>query len=157
LSRMDPVRFLTNRSSGAMGEGLAWAAAARGYSVTAVCGPCDVVLPPGAERVDVETADEMAEAVRARQFDVFIGAAAVLDWEFGKTSPVKLKRESGTPAPEWKKSRDILAEVCSSKTRGQFVLGFAAETDEVLRHGRAKLLAKGCDAIFVNDVSRTDR
>jgi len=160
LSRLDPVRYLTNRSSGKMGAALAWAAHARGMEVTVIAGPTQQSLPAGIETVFVQTADQMLTEVQARwaKADFFIGAAAVLDFEFSEVSAQKLKK--GATLRETLAVRatpDILAWVCANKRVDQRVLGFAAETDQHLSHAYEKLLKKGCDAIFMNDVSRSDR
>ncbi|MGE0616287.1 MAG: bifunctional phosphopantothenoylcysteine decarboxylase/phosphopantothenate--cysteine ligase CoaBC [Bacteriovoracia bacterium] len=159
-SYLDPVRFLTNRSSGKMGVALAWQAALHGMDVEAVSGPVssELSFPPGASVTWVTTTSEMADAVRERfpSADVFISTAAVLDWEFDGASPTKIKKtgKDGVPAPHLRATPDILAEVAQRKRPHQFVLGFAAETDRHLENAKLKLAAKGCDAIFVNDVSR---
>ncbi|MFZ9595047.1 MAG: bifunctional phosphopantothenoylcysteine decarboxylase/phosphopantothenate--cysteine ligase CoaBC [Bdellovibrionia bacterium] len=161
-SRLDPVRFLSNRSSGKMGASLCWAAREAGFQVTAICGPLSSKLPqstgPGSalEIIHVETAQAMSEAVLSHwsHSDAYLGAAAVLDWEFKNPSSQKLKKEDGPPRVEFQKTRDLLAEVCLRKAPHQWVLGFAAETDHPLEHGRSKLKRKNCDALFVNDVSQ---
>ncbi len=160
LSRLDPVRVLTNRSSGKMGAALAWAAHARGLDVTIVTGPTEQRLPSGARVVRVETAQEMSAAVQQAwtHSDYFIGAAAVLDFEFTGTSATKLKKDVSLPETlAIRTTPDILVWVCAHKSAQQRVLGFAAETDQHLSHAYEKLLKKGCDAIFMNDVSRADR
>lgn len=156
-SALDPVRYLTNRSSGYMGAALAWACAQAGHDVTVVCGPHEVALPPGIEVVPVTTNSEMLEAVQKRwpQMDAFLATAAVLDWEIENTSQIKLKREEGAPPFTLKKGPDVLQWVCDTRKSGQFILGFAAETTEPLANGLKKLERKKCDALFVNDVSVT--
>lgn len=157
-SAIDPVRYITNRSSGLMGTSLCWAALQAGYKVKAICGPTQAALPTGTniEVVRVQTAQEMADAtLEAWPYaDVYIGNAAVLDWEIKNPSLEKLKKDQGTPSIEFKKNPDILSLVSQSKRSNQFVLGFAAETENALPNARLKLQQKKCDAIFVNDVSQ---
>jgi phosphopantothenoylcysteine decarboxylase/phosphopantothenate--cysteine ligase len=151
---IDPVRFLGNRSSGRMGYALAEAALRRGARVILVTGPT-VVQPPGAaEVVSVETAAEMRQAVldRLPQITVVIKAAAVADYRPRQVAAQKIKRR-GAMTLELEPTPDILAEVASRRTT-QIVVGFAAETDNVLENARKKLAAKAVDAIVVNDVSR---
>lgn len=160
-SPIDPVRYITNRSSGLMGGALAWAAVARGYKIAAVCGPVDVALPGGesCQALSVATAREMASAVEELwpSMDVFISAAAVLDWEVTGASAQKLKKSAGPPRLEFRENPDILATAARRKRRGQYVVGFAAETENVIENGIAKLRAKSCDALFANDVSKTSQ
>lgn len=154
-SALDPVRYLTNRSSGLMGAALAWAAAQAGHRVSVVCGPTQAPLPPGIEIVPVTTNSQMLSAVQERwaHADVFMATAAVLDWEIETTAPHKLKREEGTPAFALKKGADVLQWVCDTRQPSQFVLGFAAETHLPVENGLNKLNRKKCNALFVNDVS----
>ncbi|MEO5970062.1 MAG: bifunctional phosphopantothenoylcysteine decarboxylase/phosphopantothenate--cysteine ligase CoaBC, partial [Bdellovibrionia bacterium] len=158
-SSMDPVRYISNRSSGLMGASLCWAALQAGYRVKAICGPSQAPLPmvEGIEIVRVQTAREMAEATLEAwpTADVYIGAAAVLDWEIKNPSLEKLKKEQGMPLIEFEKNPDILSLVSQSKRSNQFVLGFAAETENALPNAKLKLNQKKCDAIFVNDVSKS--
>lgn len=158
-SNVDPVRYLTNRSSGLMGASIAWAAVQRGYQVTAICGPSECALPRGIEVVRVTTADEMADAALSRwtAHDAFVSAAAVLDWDVKEPRAQKLKKTAGAPSIELKPNLDILAAISKLKRRDQFVLGFAAETERPVEHALEKLEYKGCDAIFANDVSRADQ
>lgn len=161
-SALDPVRYITNRSSGLMGASLAWAAALRGYNVTAIAGPISesVCLPRSANVIQVDTAEKMFDAAKAHfsKCDIFISAAAVLDWDVVNPAPQKLKKESNIPLSiEFKKNPDILAELSKLKRADQFVLGFAAETEEPLLAAQRKLSLKNCDAIFANDVSRPDQ
>lgn len=153
---LDPVRYLTNRSSGKMGFAVAAAAHEHGARVTLVAGPCALPTPPGVERVAVETADEMAEAVRtahAEGMDVFIGAAAVADYRPEHVAAAKIKKQENNDSPELRLRRtpDILAEVAGSSPR-PFVVGFAAETERVVEHAREKLARKGLDLIAANHV-----
>jgi phosphopantothenoylcysteine decarboxylase/phosphopantothenate--cysteine ligase len=154
-SAIDPVRYITNRSSGLMGASLCWAAVEQGYAVTAICGPTEVNLPSGIEMVRVQTAQEMlgASLLAWKNADVFIAAAAVLDWDVKNPASRKLKKEQGVPSVDFEKNRDILATVSAEKKSHQFVLGFAAETEEPIQNAVFKLKQKGCNAIFANDVS----
>jgi phosphopantothenoylcysteine decarboxylase/phosphopantothenate--cysteine ligase len=158
-SPIDPVRYISNRSSGLMGASLCWAAVEKGYQVTAICGPTDVELPNGIEVIRVTTAREMLDASLKKweMAKIFIASAAVLDWDVKNPATNKLKKESGTPEIELAKNPDILAEVSRLKNSSQFVLGFAAETENPTQNGIIKLRQKGCDAIFVNDVSQPNQ
>ncbi len=162
-SALDPVRYLTNRSSGLMGAAIAWAGVECGYDVTAIAGPTEAPLPGAARVVRVTTAAEMSRAAleawgasagAAGEGDLFVAAAAVLDWDVANPAADKLKKEKGAPSLEFARNPDILAEAAARRRKGQFVLGFAAETREPVEYGLAKLKAKGCDAVFANDVSR---
>ncbi|MBZ5646315.1 MAG: bifunctional phosphopantothenoylcysteine decarboxylase/phosphopantothenate--cysteine ligase CoaBC [Acidobacteriia bacterium] len=151
---IDPVRYIGNRSSGKMGYALAEAVLRRGGRVVLVTGPTALQPPGAAEVVPVETAAEMREAVLKRlpEATVVIKAAAVADYRPKQKSEKKIKR-SGAMALELEPTVDILAEV-GRKRDSQIVIGFAAETDNVLENARKKLAAKSVDAIVVNDVSR---
>jgi phosphopantothenoylcysteine decarboxylase/phosphopantothenate--cysteine ligase len=155
---IDPVRVITNRSSGRMGFAIAEAAARRGAEVVLVSGPVALPTPHGVERIDVETALEMREAVLAAlpRATIAILAAAVADYAPEQAFGAKIKREKrDTLTLSLVKNPDILAEVV--KLRGsRTVVGFAAETDDLLANARAKLARKGCDLIVANDVSRAD-
>ena len=151
---IDPVRYISNRSSGKMGYGLAGAALRRGAAVTLVSGPTALTPPPGAVFVPVQTAEEMREAVLQHLADatLVIKAAAVADYRARQAAPIKLKGKRDltldlTPNP------DILAEVAARRT-GAFIVGFAAETHDVVAHARQKLESKGIDLLVVNDVSQ---
>ena len=151
---IDPVRVLSNRSSGRMGYALATALARRGARVVLVSGPVDLPAPHGVEIVRVETAGEMREAVLARrgEADAVFMAAAVSDY-VPVASTSKIKRNGGPRALTLEEGPDILAEL--GRVRGREVLvGFAAETDDVVRNARKKLSAKNVDFIVANDVSR---
>jgi phosphopantothenoylcysteine decarboxylase/phosphopantothenate--cysteine ligase len=154
-SALDPVRYLTNRSSGLMGAAIAWAARRAGYRVTAVAGPCDAPLPSDVAIHRVQTAGEMlARAEPAfESADLFVAAAAVLDWEVKTPSRQKLKKEQGAPTIAFERSPDVLATLSARKRPGQFILGFAAETENPVQEGTQKRLRKNCDALFANDVS----
>ncbi len=151
---IDPVRFIGNRSSGRMGYALAEAALRRGARVILVTGPTALKPPGAAEVVPVETAAEMREAVLARlpQSSIVIKAAAVADYRPKQASPQKIKRR-GALNLELEPTPDILAEVAARRTT-QVVVGFAAETENVLENARKKLAAKAVDAIVLNDVSQ---
>jgi len=152
---LDPVRFLGNRSSGKMGYALAEAAQRRGARVILVTAPTALRAPANIEVVPVTTTAEMRDAVLSRidQVSMIIKAAAVADYRPTITSDQKLKR-SGPRTIELEPTEDILAEVVASRRNGQLIVGFAAETENVVAHGRDKLLRKGADAIVLNDVSR---
>ncbi len=154
---IDPVRYIANRSSGAQGAALGRALAALGADVTFVTGPASVPPPEGVRVVRVETAREMLEAVRqALPADAAVFAAAVADWRVAAGSGSKIKKETGGAPPEiaLAENPDILATVAAMKTgRPALVVGFAAETDEVIANAAAKRLRKGCDWIVANDVS----
>ena len=152
---LDPVRFLGNRSSGKMGYALAEAAQSRGAKVILVSGPSALYPPAHCELVKITTADEMRAAVLGRmpEATLVIKAAAVADYRPSVVADQKLKR-TGPLTVELLPTEDILAEVVRQRKPGQLIVGFAAETENRLENGRAKLLRKGVDAIVVNDVSR---
>ena len=155
---IDPVRYVTNRSSGKQGHALAEEALARGAEVTLITTANVPVHRHGAgalELVRVETAAEMYDAVLARSAtaDVIVMAAAVADFRPVRVSDVKMKKEAGTPHLELEPTQDILLALGAGKSKDQVIVGFAAETDQVLEHARAKLERKGCDFLVVNDVS----
>jgi len=152
---IDPVRYIANRSSGKQGHAIAAAAVAAGARVTLVAGPVTLSDPPGCEVVHVESAREMFAAVeRAMPADVFIGAAAVADWRV-EAAADKIKKEAGAVAPTLSlvENPDILATVSRAVNRPRLIVGFAAETRDVVAHAKEKLLRKGCDLIVANDVS----
>jgi phosphopantothenoylcysteine decarboxylase/phosphopantothenate--cysteine ligase len=151
---IDPVRFLGNRSSGKMGYALADAAAKRGAKVILVSAPTALRAPANCEVVPVVTTEEMRSAVLGRldEATIVIKAAAVADYRPVIQAEQKLKR-SGPLTIELQPTEDILAEVVKRRRDGVLVIGFAAETENVLVHGRDKLLRKGADAIVLNDVS----
>ncbi len=154
---VDPVRFLGNRSSGKMGYALAEAALRRGARVILVSGPVALEAPAGAEVVRVESAAEMHNAVMAHAAGatIMIGAAAVSDFRMRHAAQNKIKR-NGPMTLQLEATPDILADVSARRRPGQIIIGFAAETDQAIENGRAKLRHKGVDAIVVNDVSRND-
>ncbi len=151
---LDPVRFIGNRSSGKMGYALAEAARSRGAKVILISGPSSLHAPAHCELVKVTTADEMRNSVLARMNEatLVIKAAAVADYRPVAVSAQKLKR-TGPMTLELAPTEDILAEVVRRRRPGQLIVGFAAETENRMENGRAKLLAKGADAIVVNDVA----
>ena len=153
---IDPVRYIANRSSGKQGYAIAAAAAQAGARVTLVSGPVTLATPPGVTRIDVETAREMAAAVDAAlPADVAIMVAAVADWRSAGEAAQKIKKDgSGAPPPlQLVENPDILATLCRSERRPPLVIGFAAETNDVIEHATAKLARKGADWIVANDVA----
>ncbi|SEQ11414.1 bifunctional phosphopantothenoylcysteine decarboxylase/phosphopantothenate--cysteine ligase CoaBC [Thalassovita taeanensis] len=153
---IDPVRYIANRSSGAQGTAIAAALAALGAEVVFVTGPADVPPPSGVQVIKVETAAQMLEAVQAAlPSDAAVFAAAVADWRVASASDSKIKKKNGAlPVLEFAENPDILATV-SQMTEGRpgLVVGFAAETDDVIANATAKRARKGCDWIVANDVS----
>ena len=150
---IDPVRVIANRSSGKQGFAIAEALAELGARVTLVAGPVALTTPAGVSRVDVETAAQMKQAVEdALPADAAVLVAAVADWRV-EASPSKLKKNAGPPELRWSENPDILARLSGSAARPRLVVGFAAETDNVLEAATAKRLRKGCDWIVANDVS----
>ncbi|MFJ3976780.1 bifunctional phosphopantothenoylcysteine decarboxylase/phosphopantothenate--cysteine ligase CoaBC [Streptomyces sp. NPDC090021] len=157
---LDPVRFLGNRSSGKQGYALARTAVARGARVTLVAANTALADPAGVDVVRVGTAVQLREAVlkAAGDADAVVMAAAVADFRPAEYAGGKIKKKDGEdPAPvALVRNPDVLAEVCADRAReGQVVVGFAAETDDVLANGRAKLRRKGCDLLVVNEVGET--
>jgi phosphopantothenoylcysteine decarboxylase/phosphopantothenate--cysteine ligase len=153
---IDPVRFIANRSSGKQGHAIAAAAAAAGAEVTLVHGPVNLPDPPGVSVIHVETARQMLKAVEeALPADVAIFTAAVADWRPVSVSDSKIKKQQGkTPTLALIENPDILLTIAHRKSaRPQLVIGFAAETDDLLANAKAKLAKKGCDWILANDVS----
>lgn len=153
---IDPVRYIANRSSGAQGTAIAAALRDLGARVTFVTGPASVPAPVGVDVVRVETAAQMLAAVEAAlPADAAVMAAAVADWRVANAAGHKMKKDGSgrTPALEFAENPDILARVSKGPARPRLVVGFAAETDDVLAHATAKRLRKGCDWIVANDVS----
>lgn len=153
---IDPVRVLTNRSSGKQGYAIALALARMGARVTLVSGPTGLAPPAGVQRVDVETAREMLAAAQAAlPADAAVCVAAVADWRPDAVFGVKLKKgKEGPPTLRLVENPDILAALAASgPARPRLVVGFAAETSDVEAHARAKLARKGCDWIVANDVT----
>ena len=151
---IDPVRYIANRSSGKMGRALALEALARGARVTVVTGPVEIPLPYGVEVIRVETAAQMAEAVipLAKEFDIIIAAAAVADYRVENPCPKKVKRDGRPAVLALVENPDILAQVAAAKRPGQIVVGFAAETHNLLKNAAAKLKKKRLDLIVANQV-----
>jgi len=151
---LDPVRFIGNRSSGKMGYALAEAAQSRGAKVILISGPSPLHAPAHCELIKVTTADQMRNAVLERMVEatLVVKAAAVADYRPVIVSDHKLKR-TGPITVELAPTEDILAEVVRRRRPGQLIIGFAAETNDQLENGRAKLLRKGADAIVVNTVT----
>ncbi|UHC16514.1 bifunctional phosphopantothenoylcysteine decarboxylase/phosphopantothenate--cysteine ligase CoaBC [Methylobacterium currus] len=153
---IDPVRYLANRSSGKQGHAIAAAAAAAGARVTLVSGPVTLADPPGVTVVRIETAREMLAAVEAAlPADIAVFAAAVADWRPASFGDEKIKKgPEGPPPLTLTENPDILATI-ARRTEGRppLVVGFAAETTDVIAHARAKIARKGCDLIVANDVS----
>lgn len=152
---IDPVRYIANRSSGKQGYAIAAAAARLGARVTLVSGPVTLDCPPGVNRIQVETAREMAAAVQqALPADAAVMVAAVADWRTAETASEKMKkRGSAPPALHLTENPDILASVAQGENRPRLVVGFAAETEKVVDHAKEKLQRKGADWIVANDVS----
>jgi phosphopantothenoylcysteine decarboxylase/phosphopantothenate--cysteine ligase len=150
---IDPVRVIANRSSGRQGFAIAAAAAEAGAWVTLIAGPVSLETPPGVDRIDVETAEEMAEAVaNALPADAAILVAAVADWRVERSTS-KLKKGDGPPKLKFVPTRDILAELGASEQRPRLLVGFAAETERVVEGAIAKQVGKRADWIVANDVS----
>ncbi|MGD0801181.1 MAG: bifunctional phosphopantothenoylcysteine decarboxylase/phosphopantothenate--cysteine ligase CoaBC [Terracidiphilus sp.] len=154
---LDPVRYIGNRSSGKMGYALADAAQSRGARVILISGPSALHPPARCELIKVTTAEQMCEAVlgRMNEATLLIKAAAVADYRPVSFSEQKMKR-TGPLTVELEPTEDILAEVARQRRPGQLIVGFAAETQNQMENGRAKLLRKGADAIVVNDVMAED-
>jgi phosphopantothenoylcysteine decarboxylase/phosphopantothenate--cysteine ligase len=153
---IDPVRYIANRSSGAQGTAIARALAGLGADVTFVTGPADVPPPDGVHVVRVQTAAQMLAAVQAaRPADAAVFAAAVADWRVANAGHSKIKKDAaGLPQLAFAENPDIQATISQMGAgRPPLVVGFAAETDDVIAHATAKRLRKGCDWIVANDVS----
>jgi phosphopantothenoylcysteine decarboxylase/phosphopantothenate--cysteine ligase len=152
---IDPVRFVGNRSSGKMGIAIASEALARGAAVTLVLGPGTVAPPAGVDVIRVDTADAMREAVLARaDADAIVMAAAVADFRPKVAADRKLKKEHGVPELVFEPTPDILRELAAGRRSGQVLVGFAAETDDIVAAGRDKLARKGLDLLVANAVGR---
>ncbi len=153
--KLDPVRYIANRSSGKQGFAIAAAAAALGARVTLVAGPVHLATPPGVDRIDVESAEEMAKAVKnCLPVDAAVLVAAVSDWRTREYSAHKIKkRGDAPPALLLQENPDILVNLAADKKRPKLLVGFAAETDDVIANARKKRKNKGADWIVANDVS----
>jgi len=153
---IDPVRFISNRSSGKMGYALARAAAAAGANVTLVSGPTSLTPPTNVQCISVETADQMYQAVmeRVRNCDIFIGAAAVADFSPCSIEPEKIKKTDGGIQLILQKTRDILAEVANLTSQRPFTVGFAAETHNLETYAKTKLQKKNLDMVAANWVGK---
>jgi len=148
---IDPVRFVSNRSSGKMGFAIARAAARTGAAVTLITGPVNQPTPPGVTRIDIETAAEMYAATmeHLESCDIFVAAAAVADYRPGVVQPRKIKKTADRMALEMVKVQDILAAV-AALPGGPFTVGFAAETEQLEHYARTKLVSKNLDMIIAN-------
>ncbi|HEY0728492.1 MAG TPA: bifunctional phosphopantothenoylcysteine decarboxylase/phosphopantothenate--cysteine ligase CoaBC, partial [Pyrinomonadaceae bacterium] len=155
---IDPVRFISNRSSGRMGFALAEAALRRGGDVTVVAGITTVDPPAGAKIVRALSAEEMDQAVarESKQASVFIGAAAIADYRPSQRAEQKIKKTEDSVTLTLERTPDVLANVAAARTIGLLVVGFAAETENVIANAREKLRNKKLDAIVANDVTRSD-
>ena len=156
IEPIDPVRFIGNRSSGLQGGAVANELVESGAEVTFITGPIDLDPPHGSNTIRVETADEMYDAVHSSlPADAAVFTAAVADWKIKKTEQQKLKKKTGNlPAFELTENKDILASVSKlKKNRPKIVMGFAAETENILENAKSKLMNKACDFIVANDVS----
>ncbi len=155
---IDPVRYLSNRSSGKMGYALAVAALARGHEVTLVSGPVAIPAPEGTKLVRVETAREMHDAVAGEigEADAAIFCAAVADYRVAEIAGEKIKKTGETLTLTLVRNPDILGSARSAFGFRGILVGFAAETEDLERHALDKLRRKGCDLLVANDVSRTD-
>jgi phosphopantothenoylcysteine synthetase/decarboxylase len=155
---IDPVRYLTNRSSGKMGYAIADAARHAGHTVLLISGPTSLDVPAGVDFILVETASEMFAAVASflPRMDAAIFAAAVADYTPAAPASSKIKKSGDRLSLELVKTKDILGSARSEIGFAGFLVGFAAETENVEANARNKLSAKGCDLIIANDVSRSD-
>ena len=156
---IDPVRFISNRSSGKMGYALAAAALEAGHEVALVSGPVCIAPPQGADFFRVTTADEMADAVQTRintGCDALIMCAAVADFKAREVRARKIKKHEGLTCIELAPTRDILASVALPRDRRVIIVGFAAESDALAENAQKKLLEKRCDFICANDITRMD-
>lgn len=156
--RIDAVRFLSNRSSGKMGFALARAAVEAGFDTVLVAGPVHLETPAGVRRIDVESAAEMATAVKreAADADIVIMAAAVADYRPKQQLSGKMKKKDGDLTLELERTEDILKSLGETKRPGQILIGFAAETENLEQYALDKLKRKNLDWIAANDVSRSD-
>ena len=155
---IDPVRYLTNRSSGKMGYAIAHAAAHAGHQVLLISGPTSLDVPDGIDFIPVESAAEMYDVVAnyLPKMDAAVFAAAVADYTPANPAEQKIKKADGTLTLDLVKTKDILGSVRSVMGFTGFLVGFAAETENLESNARLKLEKKGCDLIVANDVSRSD-
>ncbi|HEV2702008.1 MAG TPA: bifunctional phosphopantothenoylcysteine decarboxylase/phosphopantothenate--cysteine ligase CoaBC [Steroidobacteraceae bacterium] len=151
---IDPVRFISNRSSGKMGFAVAQAAREAGAEVVMICGPVSLATPAGVRRVDVGSAADMLEAVQAevRRDDIFISTAAVADYRPAQAATHKIKKTEENLALQMARTTDIIGTLAAGAQRPAFVVGFAAETDTVEQNARSKMLRKNLDMIAANEV-----
>jgi phosphopantothenoylcysteine decarboxylase/phosphopantothenate--cysteine ligase len=154
---IDPVRFISNRSSGKMGYAIAEAALDEGHDVTLITGPAAIAPPSGARVICITTSDELHDAVHehVRACDVLVMCAAVSDYKPVRSATRKLEKQRGEFSLQLTATRDILASL-PRDDRNYFVVGFAAETHDLAASAQQKLIAKNCDVIVANDVSKTD-
>lgn len=153
---IDPVRYITNESSGKQGYAIAKALLERGYDVDLISGPVSIIAPEGANLISVSTADEMLVACKnSLPAEIIFCVAAVCDWKPEKKHSQKLKKKAGINNLKinFIKNPDILAQICKEKERPEIVVGFAAETENLLENAANKLASKGCDYIIANNVS----
>ena len=154
---IDPVRYISNHSSGKQGYAIAAAAVKMGAQVTLVSGPVNLAIPPGVGMMPVTSADQMLDAVQSSlPADIAIFTAAVADWKISGVADEKIKKQQdgSLPSLSFAENPDILKTVAAMKTgRPRLVIGFAAETEKILEHAKLKLAKKGCDMIVANDVS----
>ncbi|MBR4442120.1 MAG: bifunctional phosphopantothenoylcysteine decarboxylase/phosphopantothenate--cysteine ligase CoaBC, partial [Clostridia bacterium] len=152
---IDPVRFLSNRSTGKMGYAIAEAAAARGARVTLVSGPVTLVAPSGVERVDILSTLDLYNEVtaRAKQADIVIQAAAPADFRPAETAAHKIKKDGSGMALQLVPNPDIAAQLGRDKRDGQLLIAFAAETDDLIANAQSKLAKKNADMVVANDVT----
>ncbi|MFZ2654466.1 MAG: bifunctional phosphopantothenoylcysteine decarboxylase/phosphopantothenate--cysteine ligase CoaBC [Victivallales bacterium] len=157
--RIDPVRYISNYSSGKMGYALAEAAVKNGHKVTLVSGPVSIPPPKSVKTVNVESAVDMACEVRrlAKSADLIIMAAAVADYTPAKFAKDKIKKKKPSIMIKLKKTDDILAGLGKTKKKGQVLVGFAAETSNLLKNAKSKLEKKNLDWIVANEVGKNDR
>lgn len=151
---IDPVRYITNRSTGKMGYAIAEAARERGLLVTLVSGPVNLLPPEGVEVINIESAADMAEAMKsaAQTADIIVMAAAVADYRPRQYSTSKVKKSDGDMCIELERTEDILLSLGKNKRPGQILVGFAAETDDLLKNAQGKLQRKNLDYIAANIV-----
>lgn len=152
---IDPVRFIGNRSSGKQGHAIAQALYEAGADVTLITGPVTLPDPAGVKTIHVESAREMlAASESALPVDIFVAAAAVSDWRAAETSNQKIKKSGKAPALKLVENPDILQTIATGKNRPALVIGFAAETENLVQNAKEKLKKKKCDWILANDVSK---